>query len=393
MDIQIATFENFQAWQGFDLADWDDIESQEASAPRHMRVLKTLTVEDLLTQLAEETSSDAKDLRPWVIVKRQNGTRRPDSVIQDTSISLEECCHRCSHRQGPFKLWLEDSSKTPQLSNGQLSNGQQTNGTSEKKDILLFLKYFDIEAQELKGVGHVFMSPSDRVSDMTVPILTLMGWYAGAVDLKLYEEIKVNFVELMKPTKTLQQSELQDGDIICFQKAFSEADQTAFKDRLPLICLEAPLFYDYLANRIQVHFGPRPGGFHSITTNEPEQALFSLSLSRKDTYDSLSLAVADHLSKLTGTTINPTHLRFTTINAQTNKPRLIVKKLAQTTLASILLGTTAGGYSGQSYSTQSPDSLFYEILDMSLTDLEQHKLVRIYWLPEGTVREVSSFRQ
>lgn len=35
------------------------------------------------------------------------------------------------------------------------------------------------------------------------------------------QEIKHNMIDQMKPKQTLLQSELQDGDIVCFQKALT----------------------------------------------------------------------------------------------------------------------------------------------------------------------------
>jgi len=49
---------------------------------------------------------------------------------------------------------------------------------------------------------------------------------------------------------------------------------------------------------------------------------------------------------------------------------------------------SAGGYGGgYGYANQSPDTLYYEILEMSLTDLEQRKTVKVTWLPEGVTKE------
>ena len=55
-------------------------------------------------------------------------------------------------------------------------------------------------------------------------------------------------------------------------------------------------------------------------------------------------------------------------------------------MANILLGT--GSYGGYGYApTQSTDNLYYEVLEMSLTDLEQRKIVKITWLSEGITKE------
>ena len=50
-----------------------------------------------------------------------------------------------------------------------------------------------------------------------------MRWTPGT-PLKLYEEIKPGMIELMKAKLTFSQSEIQDGDVICFQVDLSEKE-------------------------------------------------------------------------------------------------------------------------------------------------------------------------
>jgi len=40
-----------------------------------------------------------------------------------------------------------------------------------------------------------------------------------------------------------------------------------------------------------------------------------------------------------------------------------------------------------SNTTISPNSLFYEVLELSLTELETMKTLQLYWLAEGIVKE------
>ena len=42
--------------------------------------------------------------------------------------------------------------------------------------------------------------------------------------LTLSQEIKHNYIDQMKPKQSLLQSELQDGDIVCFQKVLSSEE-------------------------------------------------------------------------------------------------------------------------------------------------------------------------
>lgn len=389
MNVQVATEANFRAWQGFDLALWDSSDEEDETAPRLMRFLKTTSITDFTKQVAETLKLDPELVRPWVIVNRQNGTKRPDQPIDYPSMTLEEASAKFATRAQYFKVFIEETTRDAD-NKPQWGPEIAANAPAEKKPIIIFLKHFDLEKQELRGVGHTYMTQADRVQDLATPILETMRWPAGT-SLRLYEEIKPSFVEVMKPKQTLGQSEIQDGDIICFQRSLTEKEVQSIQQNSPSAYLEAPQFYDYLLNRITVFFGSKPGAVQNLDTENSDDR-FSLFLSRKDTYDQLALKVAEHLSKTSKSAVNPTHLRFSTVHAQTAKPKTVVKRTPTTTMHSILSGVGSGGYGGYGgYANQSQDSLYYEVLEMSLADLEQRKNIKVTWLSEGVVKEVSGF--
>lgn len=70
-----------------------------------------------------------------------------------------------------------------------------------------------------------------------------------------------------------------------------------------------------------------------------------------------------------------THLRFTTMNPHTGVPRAPVKRSMSQLLPHILQ---------PSYNNYiSTTSLFYEILELPLSELETKKLLKVTWLPDG----------
>jgi ubiquitin carboxyl-terminal hydrolase 7 len=81
---------------------------------------------------------------------------------------------------------------------------------------MIFLKHFDTSKQTLTGAGKVYMARTAKVADLVPVINEKMRWTPGT-PLKLYEEIKPGMIELMKPKFSFSQSEIQDGDVICFQ--------------------------------------------------------------------------------------------------------------------------------------------------------------------------------
>lgn len=69
------------------------------------------------------------------------------------------------------------------------------------------------------------------------------------------------------------------------------------------------------------------------------------------------------------------------MNANTGTARSVVKRNPNSSLQQML---TNQYYAN---STISANSLFYEVLELSLTELETKKLIKLCWLPEGIAKE------
>lgn len=140
-------------------------------------------------------------------------------------------------------------------------------------------------------------------------------------------------------------------------------------------CEDAREYYDFLMFKRTVKFHAHP------TRCDPNQfPPFELVLSAKISYDQLAEKVGNALA------VDPTHLRFYTVNTNSGNVRVAVKRLSTNqTLQSIL---NPSGYS-QMNQTQRSDALYFEVLDMSLAELDTKKNVKITWLSEGITKEVS----
>ena len=101
-------------------------------------------------------------------------------------------------------------------------------------------------------------------------------------------------IEPMKPSFTLIQSGIQDGDIICFQVEISEAEVQQLETQG--LYSNPVQFYDSL-NRVDILFRPK---FDELDADHPE---FSLVLSKDQNYDAVryrlstdsTLGVLDYL--------------------------------------------------------------------------------------------------
>lgn len=153
--------------------------------------------------------------------------------------------------------------------------------------------------------------------------------------------------------------------------AYADFFRTRKSDR----CEDAREYYDFLMFKRTVKFHAHP------TRCDPNQfPPFELVLSAKISYDQLAEKVGNALA------VDPTHLRFYTVNTNSGNVRVAVKRLSTNqTLQSIL---NPSGYS-QMNQTQRSDALYFEVLDMSLAELDTKKNVKITWLSEGITKEAS----
>ncbi|KAL9110757.1 MAG: hypothetical protein Q9227_004749 [Pyrenula ochraceoflavens] len=356
LNVQLIADETFKHHHGFDLG-MRDTAADEASSPKTLRRKRVMTLRDFTHEVAQDYSLQPEQIRFWMMVNRQNKTTRPDQPLRELDMTLEEAMNRFGTKNSPLRLWLEVGSLS--------GEGKPTwpEPSPNNTPILIFLKHFDVEAQTLSGVGHVYVKKQAKVNDLAPQILELMNWETG-VNLQLYEEIKDSMIEQMKAKQTFQQSEIQDGDIICFQKVDPNLDLTM----IPYT--DAKQYYDYLLNRTTIRFYPK-------VVKEGEESEFSLMLSKKMTYEQLCAEVGRHLQ------VDPTHLRFSTVSVNTGKPRQIIKRNVNQNLSQMLMTQ----YSTYGYNAHHSDSLYYEVLDMSLSEYETKKLLKIHWLSDGISKE------
>ena len=172
----MVTEENFKTHQGFDLTSWE-MDPKTNSGPKSYRTLRTSTVADFTKTVADDKNSSPEQMRFWVMVNRQNKTVRPDQALYDPTMTIDEAFTKFGSREKSFRLWLElgkagDDGKViwPEL---------LPLGGSNNNPILVFIKYFDLEAQTLTGVGHIYIKKHSKVSDMVPMIFDIMGWPYG----------------------------------------------------------------------------------------------------------------------------------------------------------------------------------------------------------------------
>ncbi|KAK4375856.1 hypothetical protein RND71_006533 [Anisodus tanguticus] len=135
-------------------------------------------------------------------------------------------------------------------------------------------------------------------------------------------------------------SQLEDGDIVCFQKSLTAESRQQF-------CYpDVPSFLEYVHNRQVVHFR---------SLDKPKEEGFCLELSKISTYDEVVERVARHL-----VLDDPSKIRLTSHNCYSQQPKpQPIKYRGVDNLTDMLV-----------HYNQSSDILYYEVLDIPLPELQ-----------------------
>ncbi|KAH7889278.1 hypothetical protein F5I97DRAFT_1934219 [Phlebopus sp. FC_14] len=343
LTAKIITDDTFAHHEGFDLATFDE-KNWPASELPSFRVLKQETYSIFKSRVANHFNMPENKIRLWVLVNRQNKTVRPDTPIPENepTLTVEVIRNNMAARQNDLRLYLD---VIPDPSKPDPPAGA----------IMIFLKHFDTTKQTLYGVGKVYVSRNNKVQDLHPMINERMRWTPGT-PLKLYEEIKPGMIELMKQKLTFAQSEIQDGDVICFQVEHSEKE---IHDLESQMMYSNPIqFYDFLQNRVMIVFRPK---FDEPDHDRPE---FSQIFSKKHNYDMMSQRAGEFLRH------DPIKLRFTTTHVANGTPKSVLKRSLNQSIAEIM---------GSAYINPTTAVILYEKLDVSIVELETKRSLKIIW--------------
>ncbi|XP_062207009.1 ubiquitin C-terminal hydrolase 13-like isoform X1 [Phragmites australis] len=332
----------------FDLVDFDKINS--------FRAPKSMSINEVKEELSKEFGIPVQSQRFWLWAKRQNNTYRPNRTLtlqeETSAIGLLKDATINKLQNSEVRLFLE------------VHFGQQNHPIAPpvktREDILLFLKLYDPEKEELRYVGKLIVKASGTPSDI-VKRLNLIAGFPPDEDIELYEEIKFEPSVMCLPIDTevsFHLSQLEDGDIICYQKRCSPDKMDQY--RYPSVSS----FFEYIHNRQVVHFR---------LLQKPKGDDFSLELSKCSTYDDVVEKVAHKLCL-----DDPSKIRLTQHNPFSQQPKPHYIKYRGLDHLSDMLH----------HHSQMCDILYYEILDIPLPELEGLKTLRVAF-HNATNNEVS----
>ncbi|PKA50906.1 Ubiquitin carboxyl-terminal hydrolase 12 [Apostasia shenzhenica] len=320
----------------FDLVDHDKV--------RSFRIQKQMPFILFKDEVAKEFGIRVQHQRFWLWAKRQNHTYRPNRPLlpQEEAQSvgqLREVSNKAHNAE--LKLFLEVEIG-PDLHTLPLPE-------KTKENILLFFKLYDPEKEELRYVGRLFVKSLGKPLEILTKLNQMAGFPPSA-EIELYEEIKFEpsvMCEHIDKKLTFRSSQLEDGDIICYQKAPTPESEEQF--RYP----DVPSFLEYVHNRQIVHFR---------ALERPKEDDFCLELSKLYTYDDVVEKVARHISL-----DDPLKIRLTSHNCYTQQPKpQPIKYRGVDHLSDMLV-----------HYNQTSDILYYEVLDIPLPELQGLKTLKV----------------
>ncbi|PIN20240.1 Ubiquitin carboxyl-terminal hydrolase [Handroanthus impetiginosus] len=320
----------------FDLVDHDKV--------RHFRIQKQLSFNTFKEEVAKEFQIPVQFQRFWLWAKRQNHTYRPNRPLtpQEEAQSvgqLREVSNKANNAE--LKLFLE---VTLGLDMQPIPSPEKT-----KDDILLFFKLYDPIKEELRYVGRLFVKSNGTPMEI-LKRLNGMAGFDPDEEIDLFEEIKFEpniMCEHIDKKLSFRASQLEDGDIICFQK--SPQSQSSEECRYPTV----PAFLDYVHNRQVVRFR---------SLEKPKEDEFCLELSKQNNYDEVVENVARHLGL-----DDPSKIRLTPHNCYSQQPKpQPIKYRGVERLTEMLV-----------HYNQSSDILYYEVLDIPLPELQGLKTLKV----------------
>ncbi|KAK4789580.1 hypothetical protein SAY86_016884 [Trapa natans] len=318
----------------FDLVDHDKV--------RSFRVQKQMSFNQFKEEVAKEFGIPVQFQRFWLWAKRQNHTYRPNRPLTPLEESqcvgqLREVSNKANTAE--LKLFLEV----------ELGMDLQPLSPSEKtkEDILLFFKLYDPSKEELRFVGRLFIKINSKPMEVVAKLNEMAG-FAPDEEIDLYEEIKFEPTVMCEPVDkklTFRASQLEDGDILCFQKSVRTDEQYRYPD--------VPMYMEYVLNRQIVRFR---------SLEKPKEDEFSLELSKTHNYDDVVERVAEHLHL-----DDPSKIRLTSHNCYSQQPKpQPIKYRGVERLADML-----------THYNQTSDILYYEVLDIPLPELQGLKTLKV----------------
>ncbi|KMZ73738.1 hypothetical protein ZOSMA_141G00080 [Zostera marina] len=300
-------------------------------------------------QVAKKFVVSVPFIRFWLWVKRTNFTFRPYRILGPNEESLSV---------GEIRVQLYKEQFAEMIFFAEFEVGQDSIPISlpekNEDDFLLFFKYYNPEKNELRYVGNLIVKNIGK----PIEIVKKLNAMAGLLEndkIDLYEEITFMPDVMCTPLEndnTFKSQQLQDGDIICYQKSSSDKKVIRYPD--------VPSFFEYIQNRQGVFF---------ISPEKPKYEDFYLELSNKMTYDEIVESIASEISRSGKFIVDPSKIRLTQHNFNLGVP--MDEPIKYQSFDNLLAMLYING--------QITNTFYYEVLDIPLPILQNLRCLEIIY--------------
>ncbi|CAO3694083.1 unnamed protein product [Rhizopus stolonifer] len=362
LKVAVVTDDSFKDYQGFNLAVFDDRYLEVSSHVDVFKSPKTEKIADFKKQLTEHYKLETSQFRLWSIQGIQNKTTRVGHLLNatDENLSLEKFRELLGITNGFAKLYLETAENDKPLP--ALRNDQ----------ILLFVKYFDVKEQKLRGLGHIFASQNDKISSILSSLVERTG-LKKSTSIQLFEEVSPTHIEPIKTDQTFRKSNFQHGNIICFQCTMSQRETDEVLKTGHVASL--PEYFTSLYNKVMVLFKPLPS-----VINKQEVKII---LNRTADYTSVAKALAKELEA------DANRIRFTASHPITHQPRQTITYKPTLRLEEMMSNLPKPNeyrlFVG--FEKMNTPSIFYELLEIDIADLESKRSIEVNVLGSNLRKE------
>ncbi|PWA00372.1 hypothetical protein BB558_003575 [Smittium angustum] len=369
---------HFKNNTGFDLVKMGDY--LDFDPPIVHRVRKDTPFADFANYISKEMRVDARNLRFWTFMRRFNGTVRIDSPIPRNynNLMIEDVQ---STRIGTTQLPVLYCEVIDPLTEN--SDSIDYFNFSPKNPALVHIKYYDPYKKTIAGVGKLYLSELTVIKSI-IPYLQKIQGFSKDTPITLYEEVYVGNVVKLNIEESLKEAQMQAGDIICFQKTLTDQDLQNFtKDDEALPTVSD--YFDYISECIPVTFCKLPKFDNALNSSDSEELgseikpqpldHVEMNLNLKLSYKQVAAHLAAKLGLPDSTKIHFVHA------SEAGVPRFPVTYDQSTTLFN-MLPTVYQNHKNlqQLISLNRECIIFYEVLEVSLDQLEKLKKISVTFI-------------
>ncbi|KAJ3011309.1 hypothetical protein HKX48_006911, partial [Thoreauomyces humboldtii] len=351
LTVRVVREEDIAQHEGFDLWNFSH------PLPCTYRVLKSDTLAAFKQTVGEKLSLHDEDFRFWSFIGRQNKTTRPDQPLLDMeNMRMEAILNKLGKHSNELKLYLELVKDPNVIQLPPVEN-------SMEPGLMLWLKYYDPVQLTLHVIGRIYVENREtRLGDI-IPFLVKKANLPEDTPLKLFEEIKPDMIDLLKPKATFSSGELGDGDILCFQRDLTPQEAAELPDPNQA---EIPAYFEALRNRVTVTFKEKGHDRENGT---------SIVLSKKMNYAN----IATQLAKRIGAEAEKIRLLvFVPPGHPPNRGTVI--KYSATWYLELAISARGIPVHDPNSAGEDAGTLIYEVLGIRVKELESKRYLKIWWV-------------